>query len=285
MKSLPRKLLMAGLMLPLLLALPAVALDDDSADMDIDLQGGVRDLFPGDLFPDSKTSPQSSGSSSSAASSSSASSSTAQMEQKMSQQLQNYQLDLQLRTQMQRVAGWLQEFGLRNQGRFPGLETGDEGGLKRQAMVQLTELVGSNPYAGGGTSTNPTVGELNGLGPGISYFYNSNGTPVTGSPIASDEWTSEITAENAGRINLQLDLGLTQGEIESFRNDPPTSWEAAPGTITAMGNGQGFICVWGAGRDGKPIPEGPSSKRPLVITKQITGTVDDQNAPNEGQVD
>ncbi len=263
------------LLLPAALALPAVALDDDSADMDKDLQGGVRDLFPGDMFPADVNKTPASGTDATISSQS-----TGGMEQKMSQQLQYFQLDTQLRQQMDRVSSYLTEFGTRNQGRFPGVETGDSAGIKRQTMVQLTELVGANPYAGDSIAGAP-AGELNGLGPGLSYYYNSNGSPVTGSPIASDEWTSEITAEQAGRINLQMDYGLTQGQIDSIRDNPPTSMEAAPGTITAIGNGQGYFYVWGAGHDGKPITESPNSKRPYIVAQRTTGTVDDQNAPNE----
>lgn len=258
------------LALSTLCALPVCALDDDAADIDKDLQSGTRDLFPGQLFPDKK--PE--------AAKQPSSSKPGVAEQAMAEKLQYAQLDGQLRQQMDRVSSWLTEFGTRNQGRFPGVETGDAGGLKRQATVQLTELVGNNPY-GDQPLAGARAGELNGLGPGLSYFYNANGSPVTGSPIASDEWTSEITAEQAGRINLQMDYSLTQGQIESYQNDPPDSWEAAPGTITAVGNGQGFFMVWAAGHDGKPITDSPASKRPYIIAQRTTGTVDDQNAPNE----
>lgn len=256
-------------------AVMPVAADDilDTSDIDKDLQSGVRDMFPGELFP-------ADGKDTTAPSSSVSANSQTSAQQKMAQQLQYFQLDTQLRSQMDRVGSWLTEFGQRNQGRFPGVETGDSWGLKRNATVQLTELVGNNPYAGA-SNIPATAGELNGLSPGLQYFYNANGSPITGSPIASDEWTSELTAEKAGRINLQMDYGLTAGQIDSYRNDPPSNWEAAPGTITALGNGQGFFAVWGAGHDGKPITEGPNSKRPYVIAQSVQSTVDDQNAPNE----
>lgn len=245
-------------------------IDKDLHSSDQDLQSGVNNLFPGDMFPpDAKPT-----------SSVSANNPQATAQQKMAEQLQFFQLDTQLRSQMNRVGSWLTEFGQRNQGRFPGVETGDSWGLKRNATVQLTELVGNNPYSGA-TNIPATDGELNGLSPGLAYFYNSTGSPVTGSPIASDEWTSELTAEKAGRINLQMDYGLTAGQIDSYRNNPPSNWEAAPGTITATGNGQGFFFIWGAGHDGKPITEGPNSKRPYVIAQRVQSTVDDQNAPNE----
>ena len=263
---------LASLALLTTAAMPAIALDTgdgiDSSDIDKDLQSGTRDLFPGDLFPadTTKTDP--------------AKPAPTALETAMAQQLQFFQLDTAMKQQMDRVASWLTEFGTRNQGRFPGVETGDSWGLKRSSTVQLTELVGNNPYAGV-SNTPARAGELDGLNPGLSYFYNANGSPVTGSPIASDEWTSELTAEKAGRINLQMDYGLSSGQIDSYRNDPPSNWEASPGTITAIGNGQGFFCVWGAGHDGKPITDGPSSKRPYIIAQRVQSTVDDQNAPNE----
>lgn len=262
-------------MLAFAATLPVSALDaTDPSDIDKDLQSGVTDLFPGELFP-----PESS-SSSAPSSSVSANDPQALAQQKMAEQLQFFQLDTQMRSQMDRVSSWLTEYGQRNYGHFPGVETGDSWGEKRSAMVQLTELVGNNPYTGG-ANTIARAGELNGLSPGLSYFYNTNGTPVTGSPIASDEWTSELTAEKSGRINLQMDYSLSPNTIDSYRNDPPSNWEAAPGTITAIGNGQGFFAIWGAGHDGKPIKDAPNSKRPYVIAQRVFATTDDQNAPNE----
>ena len=179
--------------------------------------------------------------------------------------------DEQMRQQMQKVAGWLQEFSLRNQHRFPG-EYGSSGTISRAAEVQLTELAGGNPYAGAYTGVESQ--ELNALSPPLAYYYNNNGTPVDNSPAANDEWTAELTAENAHRIHLQMDGSASPGEVDSMRNDPPSSMQAVPGMITACGNGQGYLYVWGAGIDGKPLKD--YDGKLYIITAQTSTTVEDQ---------
>lgn len=158
-----------------------------------------------------------------------------------------------MRTQIQQVASWLQEFSLRNQNRFPGVY-GSSDTIERACEVQLTELVGANPY-GSGENGSVAAQELNGLSPGLAQFYNSDGTPAAGSPLANSEWTAELSADSAHRINLQMDQSMTKSTLDSYRSQPPLNWQAAPGTITAAGNGQGFFYVWGAGHDGRPVED------------------------------
>lgn len=202
-------------------------------------------------------------------------------EERMMQRMQNIQFDTQMRMQIQQVATWLTEYSMRNHADFPGVETGDAWGVKRNALLQLTELVGTNPY-GSPLNVPARNAELSGLGPGLAAYYHADGTPVTGSPVWDDEWTNELAAENQGRVNLVMDYGLTPGEIDGWKQDPPDNWTAAPGTITALGNNQGLIAVWGAGSDGKPIKD-TSGAGAFIVSQRVMTTVGDQNAPNEDQ--
>jgi hypothetical protein len=179
--------------------------------------------------------------------------------------------DEQMHRQMQRVAAWLQQFSLRNQNRFPGVY-GSSGTLERAAEVQLTELVGANPYANVTSGAGPQG--WSGFSPGLPYYYNTNGVPATNSPMANDEWTAELSADAAHRINLHMDQSATMGEVESMRNDPPLTMQDSPGTITGCGNGAGFIYVWGAGIDGRPVKD--YNGKALILTAQTGNTVEDQ---------
>lgn len=179
--------------------------------------------------------------------------------------------DDELRQQTQKVAGWLQEFSLRNQNRFPGVY-GSSGTIERAAEVQLTELAGPNPYAN--ATTGISSQGLNGLSPGLSYYYNSDGTPVSGSPIANSEWTAELTADNAHRISLSMDESANNSQIDQYRDNPPDNWQAPPGCISAAGNGQGFIYVWAAGIDGKPIKD--YNGKTYIVAANTANNVEDQ---------
>lgn len=180
--------------------------------------------------------------------------------------------DEQMRNQIQKVASWLQEFSMRNQNRFPGVY-GSSNTIERASEVQLTELAGANPYS------NITRGvqdrELSGLAPGLAYYYGANGAPVAGSPLANDEYTSELTADNAHRINLQMDQSFSEQTLQSYRNEPPLNWQANPGTITGAGDGQGHLYVWGAGVDGKPV-KNPGGEGTYIVSAQTANTVEDQ---------
>lgn len=159
--------------------------------------------------------------------------------------------DEMMRAQIQKVASWLQEFSLRNLNRFPGVY-GDSNTIQRASQVQLVELVGPNPYVGANAGSIQDR-ELNGLPPGLSYNYNSDGTPIAGSPLANDEWTSELTAQDANRVQLAMDQSASPGELDSYRRDPPSNMDGMPGTIYGYGNGQGFLYVYGIGADGHPV--------------------------------
>ncbi len=176
-----------------------------------------------------------------------------------------------MRSQVQKVASWLQEFCLRNQNRFPGVY-GDSNTIQRASQVQLTELVGSNPYVNGNNDSIQDR-ELNGLPPGLSYNYNSDGTPVAGSPLANDEWTAELTAQNADRVQLSMDQSASPGSVDQLRRDPPSSMYGAPGTIYGFGNGQGYLYVYGIGADGKPLKDITGGT--YIVSSNVADNVED----------
>ena len=230
------------------------------------------ELFGNSLFPAESDKPLFSDFSSNAQSytkKNSAQSAAAQKEQ-MKALLQSD--DDEMRRQMQKVAGWLQEFCLRNQNRFPG-NYGSSGTIERAAEVQLTELVGSNPYANAIGAVQD--GELNGLSPGLSYYYNSDGTPNTSGPVANDEWTAELTADNAHRIQLAMDQSINPTTLDEYRKSPPLNWTGQPGTIYGYGDGQGNLYVWGAGFDGKPL-KNPGGMGTYILFAQTANNVEDQ---------
>lgn len=178
------------------------------------------------------------------------------------------QRDQGMRNQMQEVAQWLTMYGIRNGSRFPGL-VNDE---MYAAQVQLSELVPTNPYNPG--TTVPTAGF------GVPAQYNANGSPATGSPIWQDDYTSHLQAQQNARVVLGMDYSITPLEIDQWTAQPPQDWQAAPGTITALGNNQGLFIVWGAGADGKPI-KNLYTGGTLIVVGKTSGTVNDQIAPNE----
>lgn len=172
----------------------------------------------------------------------------------------------EMRRQMMKVAQWLQEFSLRNQYRFPGTY-GSSGSIERAASVQLTELVGkSNPYSAL-SAVELNAGELSGLSPGLSFF-------GSGSPIASDEYSAEIAAGNSGRIILAMDGSAGENSVNTYRKEAPGSWQAAPGSICAEGNGSGYFYVWGAGADGKPLKD--LNGQTYIIAKNVSALVNEQ---------
>lgn len=217
--------------------------------------------FPGALFNDpNKSSGQPSASQSAA---------------KQSYQDRVRQANDSMRHQIQKVASWLQEFSLRNQNRFPGTY-GSSGTIERACEVQLTELAGPNPFSGSWPAV--AAQELNGLSPGLASSF-SDGSPVEGSPIDNDEWTAELSADQAGRIKLQMDDSAAASTINSYRTNPPLNWQAAPGTIVGSGNGQGYLYVWGAGIDGKPIKDASGN---VYIVEANTGNIQGNSTPEAG---
>lgn len=230
----------------------------------------VDNLFPGSLFPDDKSKPMFNDFNVDTPATISSKSKDPEVAKKELKEVISRD-DEQMRREMQKVASWLQEYCMRNLNRFPGVY-GSSGTIGRAAEVQLTELVGPNPYAN--TSGYINNRELNGLSPGLSYYYNSDGTPAADSPMANDEWTAELTADNAHRIQLQMDQNASSGEIDQFKNSPPDSMNATPGTICAAGNSQGYLYVWAAGSDGKPLKD--YNGKPYIISAQTGTNVNDQ---------
>lgn len=174
--------------------------------------------------------------------------------------------DEQMRQQMMKVASWLQEFSMRNQNRFPGVY-GSSGTTARAAAVQLTELVGKQSPYSSISSDSINARELIGLQPGLSFR-------GSGSPIASDEYTAELSSDAGGRIQLGVDGSANSNATDSYRNEPPGSWQAAPGTICANGTGSGYYYVWGAGVDGKPVKD--INGQTYIIATDVSAKMDEQ---------
>jgi hypothetical protein len=183
-------------------------------------------------------------------------------------QIRDEQLDQEMRNQMTAVSNWLQRYIIRNRNEFPGF-TNDNG---YAAQVQLTELVPNNPYAGGYTQVMGSHG--------IASQYNPNGSWATGAPVWGDQWTEHLQAQQNNRIQLSIDYSINPQQINQWVQEPPSSWTAAPGTISAIGNNQGLFVVWGAGRDGRPI-KSITTGGTFLIAGSGSGTVNDQIAPNE----
>lgn len=191
-------------------------------------------------------------------------------EASVARQITQSQVDMEFMRQIQQCSHWLQLYGVRNQGRFPGLQN-DEG---YAAQVQLEELVPNNPYNYGYTQT---------MQPGVAAWHNQNGSNQTGGPIWGDEWTEHLQAQTDNRVQLSMDFSLTPQIINDWAKDPPGqffSQGGGPGTINCIGNGQGLFCVWGVGADGKPF-RNPMNGLVYIAAGQTYATVNDQSAPNE----
>lgn len=264
MHGINRSLVLASLVLIAACAQPVFALDQlFSDDKMFDPEKTFADENKKPLFADwSATGPQAQVTKQTAMS--------PEERKKMHDRLLERENDM-LRAQVQKVASWLQEFCLRNLNRFPGVY-GSSNTIGRAAEVQLTELVGPNPYVSANDGAIQDR-ELNGLNPGLTYNYNSDGTPIAGSPLANDEWTAELTADNAHRIQLQIDASASPGELDSFRRAPPSSMVASPGTIVGAGNSQGFLYVWAAGADGKPLKDINGSV--YIVSSNVADNVED----------
>lgn len=201
---------------------------------------------------------------------------------KMQDKMNTSFMDNNLRQQMNTVSTWLQEYGRFNQGRFPAVT---QGSLDQQwaAQAQLTELVANNPYGSANYQAPESDFSGNGyLGESGSMpaYWNSDGTPKTGSPTQSDEWLAEVQAQQMGRVQLKYDPSLTPLAIDQWRTDPPYDWQGAPGTIGAIGNYQGLFCVWGIGKNGKPLKD-LTGKNTFIVVGSNQLTQNDLAAPNE----
>lgn len=185
-------------------------------------------------------------------------------------QISNSQVDEEFMRQLRHCSQWLQRYCVRNHSNFPGLPN-DAG---YAAQVQLQELVPNNPYNYGATQSYYR---------GVPAWFNQNGSPQTGSPVWGDDWQEHIQAQNNNRIRLSMDYSLTPAIIDQWTKEPPAQWDGQPpGTINAVGNGQGLFIVWGTGRDGHPF-RNPMNGRVFIAAGSTSGTVNDQAAPNEGQ--
>ncbi|HEY9792913.1 MAG TPA: hypothetical protein V6D22_21105 [Candidatus Obscuribacterales bacterium] len=183
--------------------------------------------------------------------------------------ISNSAVDDEMRRQMRSVAHWLYRYCLRNGSRFPGPGTSND--IMWAAQTQLTELVPNNPYNYGPTQN---------MNWGIPATFNPNGSFAAGSPVWNDQYQEGLAANQYNRVQLQLDYGLNPTMAVQDASTPPQDWSAAPGTITAVGNNQGFFIVWGADKNGKPI-RNPVNGKTYIITVSTSGTVNDTASPNE----
>ena len=146
--------------------------------------------------------------------------------------------------QMNRVATWLNQYCVWNH-RFP--EQGDE---MTWAKEQLNQLIPNPPYDPGALRLTPGFdADPNYSSPANSPEYEM---PQPGSP------------ESLDRIRLIFDPSLTELMVQSWRTDPPSEWQAVPGTISAISNNQNLFVIWGAGANGLPLRD-PSTNRVIMI--------------------
>lgn len=164
--------------------------------------------------------------------------------------------DARMFDQMKKVSDYLNYQTTVNH-RFP--EYGDEMKLMKE---RLNQLVPNPPYDPHALRLQP------GLDADPLYAQPDNyGTPSSDNPD---------TGTTLDRINLSLDLSMTELEIQGWCDDPPYEWRAAPGTISAISNQQNLYIVWGAGADGLPLRD-PYSKRVLMIIERFHGLYDTQD--------
>jgi hypothetical protein len=163
------------------------------------------------------------------------------------------QEDVQMFTDMRRVANWVNQYCIWNK-RFP--EQGDE---FREAKSQLNQLVPNNPYE----SSKLSVAQ--GLDADPEYI-NPSGSPSYATDY--EKWsypTPTDQAANLHRIVLKLDQSLTELDVQQDQTSAPDDWTAPAGSIVVISNQQNLFAVWGAGRDGKPLKDPLSGVTQIII--------------------
>jgi hypothetical protein len=145
-------------------------------------------------------------------------------ERDLTNRINNVENDAELRRQMQSVASWLQDFTVRNS-RFPSF-----GDNTMWAEQQLSILVPMNPYD----------------------FNDAIATSANTAPPPN------------GRVRLSIDQSLNGNAVQQFLNDPPLTWIADPGTISAISNNLDLYIVWAAGADGRPLRDSRTGRVYIV---------------------
>ena len=171
------------------------------------------------------------------------------------QQVMQASEDARMYDQMNRISQWINYTTTVNH-RFP--EYGDE---MKDAKEQLNQLIPNPPYKPRSMR----------LAPGLdadTLFAQPEHASVPG---VEDPYTGT----SLDRINISIDLSLTELEIQGWRTDPPDEWQAAPGTISIISNQQSVWVIWGAGADGLPLRD-QYNKRVLMIIGRYHGLYDTQ---------
>ncbi|HEY9716061.1 MAG TPA: hypothetical protein V6C69_01225 [Trichormus sp.] len=161
--------------------------------------------------------------------------------QSSAQQMALAEQDDRMFRQMRQVAGWIDQYCLWNH-RWP--EVGEE---TDEAQQQLNQLVPNNPYVGG--------------------FLTIGGGPEDTNPDASldDMPAPSDAAAGMNRVQVSIDSSLTEESVREDMKDTPVDWTSSPGTITVIGNQQNMYCLWGAGRDGKPLKDPLSGRTQIIV--------------------
>lgn len=192
---------------------------------------------------------------------------------RQAQAMQDEQDELYMQQQMQQVATYMAHWCMRNS-RFP--EQSGEWQQKWDVERQLDMLVPNNPYALGTT--------MQACGMPQVASYNANGSPATGAPAAYpfENQQAQMYSQSNQRVHLYTDQSLTPDMIDYYEENPPEDWRAAPGSIICIGSPNGYIMVWGAGRDGKPL-KNVLNGQTLIVSSSWALNEQDMNSPNEDQ--
>jgi hypothetical protein len=71
--------------------------------------------------------------------------------------------------------------------------------------------------------------------------------------------------EEAPRVRLIFDYGLSPAGINTLMDNPPSEWSATPGSAVIICNAQKLALLWGAGSDQRPLRNHVNGKMRAVI--------------------
>lgn len=83
-------------------------------------------------------------------------------------------------------------------------------------------------------------------------------------PHVKDEYANEERKEDEKtHLYIATDSGITLDAAKSYRLAPPPTWQADPGTIMVVLNGEGTYWIWGASADRLPVRDPLTNKTRL----------------------